>query len=143
VPGANDLGRILNRIDGRGYKAYREIRGEFELSSGSLFIDHVQGDPYAAPSKLRLRVPQTSAALPAELFDNPVRRLALEDLLARRVRDSIGSRGGDRGGSGRNAPIAVDAGAQEVLQRTALVVTSGWVEVRLEVDLPAAGRRIL
>jgi hypothetical protein len=53
VPSADDLGRILNRIDGRGYKAYREIRGEFELGSGSLFIDHVQGDPYAAPSKLR------------------------------------------------------------------------------------------
>jgi predicted ABC-class ATPase len=91
-------------------------------------------------------VPQTRAALPCELFDNPPRRLALEDWLARRVRDSIGRRGGDRRehrGSGRNAPIAVDAGGQEVLQRTAVVVTPDWVEVRLEVDLPATGRRVL
>jgi predicted ABC-class ATPase len=140
----DDLRRILNRIDGRGYKGYREIRGAFELRGCTLFIDRVQGDPYASPSKLRVRVPQTTAALPGELFDNPVRRLALEDLLARRVRDSIDSRDGNQRerGAGRNAPIAVDAGGQEVLQRTALVVTPDWVEARLDVDLPAAGRRI-
>jgi predicted ABC-class ATPase len=37
----------------------------------------------------------------------------------------------------------IDAGAQEVLERTALIVTSDWVEARLQVGLPAAGRSVL
>ena len=73
---ADDLRRILGHIDGRGYKAYRDIRGDFAFDVFTIHVDHVQGDPYAAPSKLRLRVPQTRAALPGELFDNPPRRRA-------------------------------------------------------------------
>ena len=37
----------------------------------------------------------------------------------------------------------MDAGGQEVLERTAAVVTEGWVELRLQAGLPAAGRRVL
>ncbi|HEY5659098.1 MAG TPA: ABC-ATPase domain-containing protein, partial [Myxococcota bacterium] len=39
--------------------------------------------------------------------------------------------------------VSVDAGGQEVLERTAVVIADDWVEVRLEVGLPAAGRRVL
>ena len=39
--------------------------------------------------------------------------------------------------------ITIDAGNQEVLERTAVVVTTDWVEARIEVGLPAAGRTIL
>jgi len=40
--------------------------------------------------------------------------------------------------------MRVDAGAQEVLERTAVVIDeSGGVELRLQVGLPAGGRRIL
>ena len=79
---ADDLSRILHRIDGRGYKAYRDIRGSFDLGELTLIIDHVQGDPYATPSKLRVRIPQS---LPRELFSTRPRRIALEDHLARRA----------------------------------------------------------
>ena len=112
--GVDDLCGVLKRIDGRGYKAYREIQAEFEVRDFKLFIDHVQGDPYASPSKLRWRLPQTKAAVPATLFDNPVRRMALEDWLARRVRDSIRKRGGDvrdRRGPGRNGTMTTRASA--------------------------------
>ena len=40
---ADDLRRILDRIDGRGYKAYKEIQGAFEFPRYTLHIDHVQG----------------------------------------------------------------------------------------------------
>ncbi len=142
----DELRQILNRIDGRSYNAYHEIRGDFALDAFTLFVDHVQGDPFATPSKLRLRVDQSLAQLPEELFDNPVRRLAFEDFLARRVhraaRDDAKS-GGERKGSGKSGVVLVDAGGQEVLQRTATVLAPEWVEVRLEVGLPANGRRIL
>jgi predicted ABC-class ATPase len=137
---ADDLRRILGRIDGRGYKAYRDIRGDFGFT---LHVDHVQGDPFAAASKLRLRLPQTTAELPAGLFANRVRRLALEDFLARQAAQAIhGSEGGSRG-SGKSGLIRVDAGGQQVLERSAVGVGDDGVELRLEVGLPAAGRRVL
>ena len=53
---------ILRRIDGRGYKAYKELQGRrFGFDSFRLSIDHVQGDPYATPSRLRVRVPLEAA----------------------------------------------------------------------------------
>ena len=136
-----ELVRKLRRIDGRGYKAYKELTGHYRFPDWTLYIDHVQGDPFAAPSKMRLRVPQDVAKLPTPLFDDRVRRVALQDFLAREVRDSIPS--GPRRGTGKSGLVSIDAGAQEVLERSALVVTQDWVEARIEVGLPGAGRTIL
>jgi len=146
MPSIDELRRILSRIDGRSYNAYHEIRGEFALDAFTLCVDHVQGDPFATPSKLRLRVDQSLAQLPEDLFDNSRRRLACEDYLARRVERAARENAkacGERLGSGKSGVVLVDAGGQEVLERTATVLTPGWAEVRLEVGLPANGRRIL
>jgi predicted ABC-class ATPase len=140
---AEDLKRTLQRIDGRGYKAYKDLRGAYALDACTLFIDHVQGDPFAAPSKLRVRVSQDTAELPEDLFSGRARRMALADFLARRVRDAIRASGGGRRGSGRSGLVSVDAGGQEVLERSAVVLGPDWVEARLEAGLPAAGRRVL
>ena len=77
MPGADQLRSLLQRIDGRGYKAYRDLRGDFDLGDLSLHVDHVQGDPFAAPSKLRVRIAMEEAGLPAAWFENRVRRIAL------------------------------------------------------------------
>jgi predicted ABC-class ATPase len=140
--GEQDLRAILGRIDGRGYPAYRELSGSFRLGALELAIDHVSGDPFAAPSRVRLRVPMEEAELPPALFDGPVRRIALEDFLARALAREIGKRG-RFAGEGKSGMIAVDAGAQEVLQRTAVSVRPEYVEARLSIGLPAEGRRVL
>jgi predicted ABC-class ATPase len=138
---AEDLRRVLRRIDGRGYKAYRDIRGAWTLGRVTLHVDHVQGDPFAAPSRLRLRVPVEAAGFPAELQTGPVRRLALEDFLVRAA--ARAAAGGVRRGSGKSGALFVDAGGQQVIERTAAVVTPEFVELRLQAGLPAAGRRVL
>jgi predicted ABC-class ATPase len=138
---AEDLRLVLRRIDGRGYKAYRDVRGAWGLGRVTVHVDHVQGDPFAAPSRLRLRVPADVAGFPAELFEGPVRRLALEDFLARAA--ARAAAGGARRGSGKSGAIFVDAGPQQVIERTAAVVTPDFVELRLQAGLPAAGRRVL
>jgi predicted ABC-class ATPase len=143
VADADDLRDLLDRIDGRGYKAYRDLRGAFDLGGPVLHVDHVQGDPFAAPSRLRVRVPMERAALPRALFAGRVGRLALADFLARSVRREIGRLGAGRRGSGRSGLVSVDAGGQEVLERTAVVLADDFVEVRLQAGLPAAGRRVL
>lgn len=139
-----DLRRILQRIDGRGYKAYKDIAGAFAFPGWTLYVDHVQGDPFATPSKMRLRVAQSAAALPAALCANRVRRRAFEDFLARQVREALRRTGGAGGrGSGKSGLMLIDAGHQEVLERTAVVIERDWVEARIQVGLPAAGRTVL
>lgn len=139
----HELVQILDRIDGRGYRAYKDLRGRYALAEVELFIDRVQGDPFAAPSKLRVRVPMRVASLPETLWQDPVRRLALSDFLARVGRSALQDRGGGHPGSGRSGAVYVDAGGQEILERTAVVIEPEFVELRLEAGLPAQGRRIL
>jgi predicted ABC-class ATPase len=143
VHDADDLERTLSRIDGRGYKAYRDIRGAYDFGDLTLCVDHVQGDPFAAPSRMRVRIPMERAALPRALFANRTRRTALADFLARRVRDEICRRPKQSSGTGKSGLVSVDAGGQEVLERSAVAITDDWVEVRLQVGLPAQGRRVL
>jgi predicted ABC-class ATPase len=143
VPASPDLRDRLRQIDGRGYKAYRDIQGRFDLDGDlTLFVDHVQGDPFASPSRLRVRLPAHRSGLPESLFDGP-RRVALADHLARRFRDAIRREATSRRGSGRSGTIEIDAGGQEVLERTAVRLAGDWIEARVEVGLPAAGRRVL
>jgi predicted ABC-class ATPase len=137
------LRRLLVSIDGRGYKAYKSIAGGWRFGPCELYIDHVQGDPFAAPSKIRLRVAQDTARIPGELFDTRVRRIAAADFFGRAVRSAMrGIASGGRG-SGKSGVVTIDAGGQEVLERTAVVLNERWIEARVQAGLPAAGRRIL
>ena len=139
----DDLKKILARIDGRGYKAYKDLQGAYAYPRFTLFIDHVQGDPFASPSKIRVRVLATVAKLPPDLFSSRVRRVALQDFLIREVHHAIHHVCQGNRGIGKSGLVAIDAGGQEVLERTAMVVTPEWVEVRLSIGLPAQGRTIL
>ncbi len=140
---ASALESELRRIDRRGYRAYKDIAGAYDLGDVVLFIDHVQGDPFAAPSKLRLRVDTQRAGIDPALFDNRARRVALEDYLARVARRVIHDVCRGARGSGKSGAVGIDAGGQEVLERTAAVVTEDFVELRITAGLPAAGRSVL
>src|SRR5690242_5757536 len=80
------LRATLARLDRGPYPAYRELRGAWALGPVTLFIDHVQGDPFAAPSRVRVRVPRDGQGTlnPALDGQSQVRRVALADFLARR-----------------------------------------------------------
>ncbi len=139
----DDLRTILARIDGRGYKAYKDLQGAYAFPGFALFIDYVQGDPFASPSKIRVRVPSAAAEFPPGLFSSRVRRVALQDFLIREVHHAIHEICQGNRGIGKSGLVAIDVGGQEVLERTALVVTPEWVEVRLSLGLPAQGRTVL
>ena len=46
---SEDLKQILERIDHRGYPAYKDTRGAYQFGTYILGIDHVQGDPEERP----------------------------------------------------------------------------------------------
>jgi len=138
----DDLRCLLNRIDGKGYPAYKDIRGEYRFPDFTLLIDHVQGDPFAAPSRLRVWVPQSVAGYPPDTLASRSRRVALADFLTRAF-DAACSQVSGRRGSGKSGLIAIDRPGQQILERTSALVDERAVEVRFVVGLPAAGRRVL
>ena len=65
------LEKLLHNLDGKGYKAYKDIKGSYQFGDFDVTIDHVQGDPFAAPSRVSVRVPITRAAIPESLWASP------------------------------------------------------------------------
>jgi len=132
----------LLRIDGRGYPAYKEIRDEYAFAECTLLIDHVQGDPFAAPSRLRVRMPMAVAGFPPETRAPRIRAVALRDFLAGEFSHACRTVS-ERQGSGKSGLIDMDEPGQEILERSAIVVTDNFVEARFTAGLPARGRRVL
>ncbi|MGB9780439.1 ABC-ATPase domain-containing protein [Caldanaerobacter sp.] len=135
------LEKIIKKIDGKGYKAYKEIEGEYQFEKFTLYIDHVQPDPFAPPSRIRVRIPQSISGFEKEFFSNSSRQVALEDFLARSVAQVIEKLPSIKG-TGHSGNIYIDRGGQEILKRSAMVVTENHIEARMSVGLPAFGRKI-
>lgn len=136
------LEKELLSIDRKGYKAYKAIAGSYKGNGFVLYIDHVQSDPFASPSKIRVILPSSSIALEQEWVEYNWRHTALEDFLARQVHQCL-LRGVSRPlDSGKSGVVYVDAPGQEVLPRTAVRVTGEHIDVRLSVGLPADGRTV-
>ena len=137
------LRQTLLRIDGRGYKAYKEIGGTYSFPGFTLAIDSVQSDPFAAPSRLRALVAPGTAALPERLFASGSRAVGVSCFLAKAFSGQA-SRFSGRLGTGRSGEIRIEAPGQQVLENTAVQIhADGTVEARFTVGLPAQGRRVL
>ena len=136
------LETCLKKIDRQGYKRYKELQGIYRFSGFTLAVDHVQGDPFAAPSRICATIP-FGDKIPSDFMNTSAKKTAVEDFLGRRFRHfksliAKGSRG-----MGKSGLIDIDAGGQTILKRNAVVIKNGTVEFRFVVGLPAAGRTIL
>lgn len=116
---ATDLRNLLARIDRKGYPAYKDTKGAYQFPDYVLSIDHVQGDPFAAPSKVSIHVRGSAAAFPPSLYRTPVQRIALQDALTRRFARQTEAVSFRAKGSGHSGQISVSRCGQEVLERTA------------------------
>ncbi len=138
MPDVQRLRALLRRIDGRSYPAYRELRGSWRIGEVRLTLDHIQGDPFAAPSRIRL---SRATGVGAEVCTDADARLAAEDWLLRQFGAGLS---GVRRGSGRSGELRVYRPGPEVISRSALRLDpAGVAEVRLWAGLPADGRRVL
>lgn len=134
--------RTLRALDGKSYTTYRELRGEWDLATYQLFVDHVQADPFAPPTRIRLRVPADLLRLPAHYVSNLDVRVAAEDFLTRRLGFALETLGRQRRGTGRSGAILIDTPQQTVLARSSVQITADYLEARMAVGLPSDGRRI-
>jgi predicted ABC-class ATPase len=134
------LRSTLDRIDSKGYGAYKDLSGSHDFGTFILFVDRVQRDPFAPPSLIRVRTREN--AFDRDLFTNQVRRVAFEDFLTRSVEREIRRVVRGNRGSGRSGRVEIQRASQVVLPRTSMVVESGYVEARMTVGLPARGRSV-
>lgn len=141
---AEELRNILKRIDRRSYPAYKDTKGVYSFQGYSLSIDHVQGDPFASPSKLSIKVSGKTAGIPKEFYSDKHRRIAVQDELTRLFGRQVSQYSNKAKGSGKSGAINVSRCSQEVLERTACAVfpENGDVLIRFEVGFPAYGRTI-
>lgn len=137
-----ELKKQLRQIDHKGYKAYKVLEGEYDFGAYRLCIDHVQGDPFATPSRVRICW-NNRGNIPARYFENRHCKTAVEDYLLRRLHKNLRSSGGkERRGSGKSGMITACRTGQEILERTAMRIDSKVIEARIEVGFPAYGRSI-
>lgn len=141
---AEDLRSILDRIDRRGYPAYKDTAGAYQFRNYMLSIDHVQGDPFAAPSKLSVTVPGRQGGFPAEYYETEWRKAALQDMLLRRFYQKANQFSFKAKGSGKSGLIGTSRPGQKVLERSACQIDkkSGDIVFRLEAGFPANGRTV-
>lgn len=78
-----DLRMLLQNIDHKSYPAYKDTKGIYDFKEYRLSIDHVQGDPFAAPSDVSVCVDGKKAAFPIVSYDHKEKRIALQDYLLR------------------------------------------------------------
>ena len=119
---SSDLKRELHRINGRGYKAYKDLEGQYEFNNYVLSIDHVQGDPFASPSRVRVIVPNKVNKFPRQLFNEKYKKTALCDFLTRLFSKNIYKYGEKIFGSGKSGLLEISKCPQQILERTSIII---------------------
>lgn len=139
---AEELQRELRSINRKSYPAYKGLKGAYQFPDYQLFIEHVQGDPFAAPSALRIFVPHSKAKFPERYYWDKCSKVALQDALLRRFAEISAKFCYQAKGSGKSGVIQVSNCGQEVLERTACEITKEGIHIRFFVGFPANGRTI-
>lgn len=141
---AAELRQLVTRIDHRSYPAYKDTKGMYQFPGYLLSIDHVQGDPFASPSRVSIQVKGKIAGFPEQLYQTKWQKTALEDALIRQFGQCCEKFGFKAKGSGKSGMISISRCGQEVLERSAAQIDekTGDIHIRLEVGFPANGRTI-
>lgn len=135
------LKEALNRLDGKSYGGYKEIRGRYNFLDYTFEILRVQGDPFASPSLFSVEINLLKYGYSKDYYDNPSKKVAFEDYILRKLNKLI-SKLGKRSGSGKSGQLNILSPKQEILKRSAVEIIGDLLIVKFYGGLPANGRRI-
>ncbi len=129
--------RTLRRIDGRGYKAYKELVGAEESIRGvRVSVTRVQGDPFAPPSMVEVK------GVISDLGDLLKWSIPLSDFLLRILYRELKKRS-TKEGEGRSGYLGVPRPSNIIIRRSSLELEkNGEFTARVWVGLPSRRRRI-
>ena len=136
------LKELLHSINRKSYPAYKSLRGAYQFDRYILSIDHVQGDPFASPSHISVKLSHRDTGFPGEYYKDSLTRITLGDFLNRQFEQQVNHYTFRAKGSGKSGLISVSHCGQEVLARTACEITEKGISARFFIGFPANGRTI-
>lgn len=138
------LEAMLREIDHKSYPAYKSLKGSYQFDTYILSIDHVQGDPFASPSRLTIHIADKASGFSKDLWNTADRRTAFCDHLLRHFEKAVQNYSFQAKGSGKSGAIFTTRPGQEVLCRTACTIAPDGCTIlmRFEAGFPANGRTI-
>ena len=141
---STDLQNLLHSVHKKSYPAYKALKGSYQFRDFILHIDHVQGDPFASPSKLSIEVKGKKAGFPSEFYNAKYKRIALCDHLTRLFYNALSKISFRAKGSGKSGLFSISKCGQEVLERTACTInpSNGDISIHFEAGFPANGRTV-
>lgn len=142
---ASDLKKQLLSIHRKSYPAYKSLKGVYDFGEYTLSIDHVQGDPFASPSHVTIRIPFSVHRFPKDLYKTPETKAAFEDHLLRRFASQIRKFSFQAKGSGKSGLLSVSSCGQEIISRTACEICTSKDSTLIflfHIGFPANGRTI-
>jgi predicted ABC-class ATPase len=128
---------LLGELDGQPFSEYEQLVGDFDFNRYVIKCTKIdaESDEAEAPVFV-IRIPQTIAEIPEYLYDTPVRRTAMEDLLLRRLAANIEAIANyDHNGIARRH-IRAAIPNQKILPRNALLLTTEYIEAYIRITLP-------
>ncbi|WP_448775429.1 ABC-ATPase domain-containing protein [Blautia sp.] len=139
---STDLQNLLHSVHRKSYPAYKSLKGSYQFDNYILSIDHVQGDPFASPSHISVRISHKTAGFPGEYYRDHVTHVTLSDYLTRQFEKQVSHYTFRAKGSGKSGLISVSHCGQEILERTACEITEKGITARFFIGFPANGRTI-
>lgn len=137
-----ELKEQLRNIDHKSYPLYKSLKGAYSFKNFVFHINHVQGDPFAAPSDVSVTVDVKKAGFPAYALKNALTKDTLADVILREFSKQINQFTFKAKGSGKSGLLSVSHPGQEVLKRTAAQVDDKEIVIRFSIGFPANGRTI-
>lgn len=129
----DQLTATLKKIEKQNYRAYQQIKGQYDFSDYTFFIDYVQADPYASASRVRAVRPWSVTGLAWLREKSDAYQIAARDFIARRFAEL----------SKQESSLSIALTGQVVMDNTAVLFTEEGIELRFRVNLPAEGRSVL
>lgn len=136
------LNELLKSIDGKTYGSYRRLNGIYNISGFKFSFLHIQGDPYAPPSRARMQIDLKTLDIPEELYNTQDSKIALADFLLRKANIAINNHS-DSVGTGKGGLLQMLSPGQEVIEQNGVSIKNGTIEARLAIGLPGDGRRVM
>ncbi|MBD0786523.1 ABC-ATPase domain-containing protein [Vibrio sp. Y2-5] len=123
----------LKKLEKQNYRAYQQIKGEYDFGDYNLYIDYVQSDPFASASRLRATRAWSLTGLAWLKDKSPAYQMAARDFIARSFAEF----------AKQENSVTIHITGQTVMDSTAVLFTEHGIELRFRMSLPAEGRDIL
>ncbi|SDN35099.1 ABC-ATPase domain-containing protein [Alkalicoccus daliensis] len=144
IKSLSNLKDKLLELDKKSYNTLKSVQGTYlNASNTEVHLDYIQGDPFASPSRLRIRIPLTNTQITGEMFSSPSRKIALKHFFTKEFDNVRKQKQSYISGTGKSGMIMIDTPGQEVIDRSSVEISSSYLEFRISCGIPAKGRKVM